>query len=113
MSAPMKSSDPAYWMLERGRNDPSQRSVATAPHRDGCYICEDPEFSLMGLPLCYACPYCKGHVAADDTKCDDCGKDASEAPCPVCHDEPMDCSGPGMPSPAMAMPCEGCGVKRW
>jgi hypothetical protein len=45
-------------------------------HRDGCYICEDPEFAQMGLPLCRLCPACKtGHVAADDTVCDDCGAD--------------------------------------
>jgi hypothetical protein len=41
----------------------------------GCYICEDIEFALMGLPLCYPCKYCQGHVAADDTICDECGKD--------------------------------------
>ena len=75
MSVSMKKSDPAYWMLEQGLNDPSKRSVQTAPHRDSCYICEDPEFSLMGLPLCYACSACGGHVAADDTVCDDCHHD--------------------------------------
>ena len=42
--------------------------------RAGCYICEDPEFAQMGLPLCYVCKWCQGHVAADDTVCDDCGK---------------------------------------
>lgn len=75
MSRPMRPDDPAYWMLEQGRADPSKRSVQTAPHRDGCYICEDPEFSLMGLPLCFACEKCKGHVPADDTVCSDCGHD--------------------------------------
>lgn len=73
MSAPMRPDDPSYWMLKRGRRDPSKRSVPTA-HRDGCYICEDPEFALMGLPLCRFCPECKtGHVAADSATCDDCG----------------------------------------
>ena len=38
-----------------------------------CYICRDPDFAAYGLPLCRACPACDGHVAADDTRCDDCG----------------------------------------
>lgn len=70
----MKPNDPAYWLLERGLNDPSQRSVSTA-YKKGCYICEDPEFALMGLPLCQACPKCKGHIAADDGNCEACGYD--------------------------------------
>lgn len=74
VSVPLKKSDPCYWMLEEGLADPSKRSK-TDVYRAGCYICEDPEFSLMGLPLCYACPKCKGHVAADDTRCDGCGHD--------------------------------------
>lgn len=45
-------SDPAFWMLLDGR--------ASTPvvHLDGCYICEDPEFAAMGLPLCSPCPQC-------------------------------------------------------
>lgn len=77
MSVPMTPGDPAYWMLERGIADPSWRTTKTV-HRDGCYICEDPEFSLMGLPLCYPCAACGGHVAADDTHCDGCGADQEE-----------------------------------
>lgn len=75
MSKPLEPDDPAYWMLEEGRKDPSKRSVQTAPYRERCYICRDPEFALMGLPLCWACEKCGGHVAADDTRCDDCGHD--------------------------------------
>lgn len=74
MSVPLKSSDPAYWLLERGREHPECRSKPTI-FRRGCYICEDEEFALMGLPLCYPCFYCGGHVAADDVKCDDCGRE--------------------------------------
>jgi hypothetical protein len=74
----MKSNDPAYWMLEQGRKDPSKRSVQTAPYRESCYICNDEEFALIGLPLCYACPKCGGHVPADDTVCSDCGVDCHE-----------------------------------
>lgn len=47
-------------------------------HRRGCYICEDPEFAQMGLPLCRKCPFCGGHIAADDSRCDDCGRDELE-----------------------------------
>jgi hypothetical protein len=78
MSVPMKKNDPAYGMLKKGRKDPSKCSVQTAPKLASCYICADPEFSLMGLPLCYACEKCGGHVAADDTVCDDCGYDHAE-----------------------------------
>lgn len=72
-----------------------------------CYICRDPEFAAMGMPLCTPCPWCVrekmelcpachgtrglpdgplceacrlqgysgtlGHIAADDTVCDECG----------------------------------------
>lgn len=77
MSVPMKPSDPAYFLLERGLKDPTQRSKTTV-YKEGCYICEDPEFSLMGLPLCQPCSKCGGHVAADDSVCDACGHDQSE-----------------------------------
>lgn len=69
MSIPLREDDPAYWLLERGIADPSQRSVTTV-FKSGCYICEDPEFALMGLPLCYPCKECGGHVPADDTVCE-------------------------------------------
>jgi hypothetical protein len=72
MSVPMQPDDPAYWMLKD--------NVTSTPfpglYRDSCYICRDPEFAQMGLPLCYPCPMCRGHIAADDTVCSDCGKDA-------------------------------------
>lgn len=35
-----------------------------------CYICNDPDFAQMGLPLCRACPECGAHVQADDIVCD-------------------------------------------
>jgi len=49
--------------------------VKRAPRRPGCYICIDASFAAMRLPLCRACPECEGHIAADDTVCDDCGHD--------------------------------------
>ena len=60
----MKPGDPAYWMLHDG--------VETTPtvYNDNCYICCDPEFAQMGLPLCYPCFVCGAHVPADDTICD-------------------------------------------
>lgn len=69
MSIPLPKDDPAYWMLERGRKDPSKRSTTTV-YDPNCYICKDPEFSLMGLPLCYPCVVCGAHVPADDVECD-------------------------------------------
>lgn len=58
----------------------SQESMSTPTvYRDGCYICEDPEYSMMGLPLCYKCPECSGHIPADDTLCDDCGYDMMDS----------------------------------
>lgn len=75
MSQPMKPDDPAYWMLQQGLKDPSKRTVSTV-YDPNCYICRDPEFALMGLPLCYACRKCTdGHVAADDTVCTVCRYD--------------------------------------
>jgi hypothetical protein len=70
---PGDKGDPAYWMLLDG--------FTTTPsvHLAGCYICEDPEFAQMGLPLCRKCPECvrqgrgAGHIAADDNVCDSCG----------------------------------------
>ena len=68
--------DPANWMLKDG--------VTTTPtvYRGNCYICRDPEYAQMGLPLCYPCPLCTrehgrawGHVPADDTVCTDCHRD--------------------------------------
>ena len=63
----MKPGDPASWMLFDG--------VETVPvvQRPGCYICEDPGYSRMGLPLCRKCLVCDGHIAADDSRCDNCG----------------------------------------
>ncbi len=73
-SRQMKTNDPAYWMLKDGKT--SKPEV----YREGCYICMDPEFAQMGLPLCKPCPRCQangkdGHIAADDVTCDDCGLD--------------------------------------
>lgn len=82
MSVPMKKDDPAYWMLETGRleewavatgqiseDEATWRSKSTV-YNSRCYICNDPEFSLMGLPLCYPCPECGAHTPADNVVCD-------------------------------------------
>lgn len=78
----MKTSDPAYFLLSGGHT-----STPTV-HRSGCYICEDPEYARMGLPLCKPCPECMrnaknegdmGHIPADEPVCDDCGYDLQEA----------------------------------
>lgn len=70
--------DPAYRLLADGATSTPPEGVFD----DKCYICNDPEFSQMGLPLCQACPACTakpgpgvGHVPADDIICTDCGYD--------------------------------------
>lgn len=75
--------DPAYTFLTD--------DVQSIPkvHRDGCYICQDMEFALMGLPLCNLCCDCNsrntvGHIAADDNQCDDCEHEL----CDRCADLP-------------------------
>ena len=72
MTRPLPPDDPCRFMLYDG--------ITSTPtvYRDGCYICEDPEFAQMGLPLCYPCRFCGGHVAADDTICDECDKEQQE-----------------------------------
>jgi hypothetical protein len=67
----MTMDDPSYWMLQQGRKDPSKRSKPNLEiYRSDCYICTDVEFALMGLPLCYPCPDCGGHIPADDMICE-------------------------------------------
>lgn len=82
MSKPLRVDDPAAWMLIKGMDE--QQKVErgelasedtkwiskTTVYNEKCYICRDPEFALMGLPLCYPCPECGAHVPADDTICD-------------------------------------------
>ena len=67
-----KFNDPAFKLLED--------DIMSVPifNREGCYICEDPEFAQMGLPLCYQCVFCQGHVAADSTVCSDCRREQYE-----------------------------------
>jgi len=76
MSIPMKHDDPAYWLLEEGLSGKRKMKFPSV-FNENCYICRDPEFSLMGLPLCYPCPICGAHVPADDCVCDN-GHDVQE-----------------------------------
>lgn len=70
---PDDAGDPAYCLLT---DDFTSTPVV---HDDNCYICRDPEFAAMGLPLCRKCPECvrkgrgDGHIAADDNHCSACG----------------------------------------
>jgi hypothetical protein len=69
----LKPSDPAYFLLDNVPPTP------ITVYRQNCYICNDSEFSRMGMPTCKRCPKCKnGHIAADDTVCDLCGHDEME-----------------------------------
>lgn len=47
-------------------------------YSETCYICNDPDFRTYGLPLCYPCQKCGGHIAADETTCDACGFDVHD-----------------------------------
>jgi hypothetical protein len=73
-----RPSDPAYFLLADGH------TTKPVVHDPLCYICNDPEFAQMGLPLCRPCPHCReagrgdGHVPADDTVCTECGHDECE-----------------------------------
>lgn len=59
--------DPAYQLMQ----NPNIYSVPNdSIYRDDCYICVDPEFAMMGLPLCKPCPQCGGHCPADDVECE-------------------------------------------
>lgn len=60
----MKDDDPAIWML---RDDFHSTPTSFNPN---CYICTDPEYAQMGLPLCSSCYECGAHVPADDCVCD-------------------------------------------
>ena len=50
-------------------------SISSTPivYDPTCYICRDPDYARMGLPLCYPCPECEGHIAADEGECQSCG----------------------------------------
>ena len=81
---PLPLDDPAYFMLQRGIDEVEGRRpntgwvTQTHPeiYSESCYICRDPEFALMGLPVCKPCPVlidgqpCGAHWAADDAECD-------------------------------------------
>jgi len=67
--------DPAYFLLTDGHTSTPVEGL----YRATCYICRDPEFAQMGLPLCYACHVCGGHVPADDTICEN-GHDQEDRP---------------------------------
>lgn len=89
MSVPLRADDPAAWMLHRGHaenwavatgqlaEEDATWVTKTTVYNDRCYICRDPEFALMGLPLCKPCTYpvdgvdCGAHVPADDVECDE------------------------------------------
>jgi hypothetical protein len=74
-----KPHDLAHQLLLDGKTS------STNVYDANCYICRDPEFSEMGLPLCRECPDCKeherglGHVPADEDECTVCGFNEREA----------------------------------
>ena len=80
MSVPLPPGDPARRLLKYDEFGCRIDQISTTVYRDGCYICEDPEFAQLGLPFCYPCRFCGGHCQADDSVCDDCDKDQTPDP---------------------------------
>lgn len=76
MSRPLPPNDPARQLLRYNKS--GKRVNRSEPnmsiYREDCYICKDPEFAQLGMPLCRPCSVCGGHVATDDCVCDDCGQ---------------------------------------
>jgi hypothetical protein len=93
-------SDPAYDLL----TDDFTSTPEPGVFDEHCYICTDPEFAQMGLPLCRPCPICQltgipGHVPADDSLCTLCGAD--EYAWRAEHDQP---TAEELANPATVMP---------
>lgn len=74
MAAPARTAVERELLLDEHTSKPEV-------YESTCYICRDPEFAQMGLPLCKPCSVCssltekKGHVPADDSVCTVCGHD--------------------------------------
>ena len=51
-------------------NDSHTTKPVKGIYNANCYICRDPDFARMGLPLCKPCLLCGAHVPADDDLCD-------------------------------------------
>lgn len=92
-----RPNDPAFSLLK----DDFQSHPKV--HREGCYICQDMEYARMGLPLCNPCCACTleqkgvaGHIAADDSYCDDCNHELCEwcFALPPQNDEICSCATP-------------------
>jgi len=77
---PLPADDPAQCLLQ----DDFYTIPVEGVYDSNCFICTDPEFALMGLPLCRSCPSCesagrgKGHIPADDCVCTVCEFDEYE-----------------------------------
>lgn len=73
--------DPAYRLIL----DAHTTTPIVGIYRSSCFICRDPEFAQMGLPLCRPCSTCTtdpatpaGHIPADDIACSDCGAEEGD-----------------------------------
>ena len=88
-----------------------------AVYSDTCYICRDPDYARYELPLCRACPFCGGHIAADNNICNECGRDewelwdgeiaAREKGCPHCQSATLTVE----PSNLRWAVCRACGYR--
>jgi hypothetical protein len=94
-------SDPAFWMLLDGH--------ASTPvvYLEGCYICEDPEFAAMGMPLCRPCPECVRERLVVCTTCNGAHTTDGKTPCPTCQGRGY--AGSLGHVPADDVTCDECG----
>lgn len=94
-------SDPAFWMLLDGH-----QSTPVVYH-EGCYICEDPEFAAMGMPLCRPCPECVRERLVICPACQGRRTLDGETPCPTC--QAVGYAGSLGHVPADDVTCDECG----
>lgn len=78
-----QDTDPAAWMLHDGKTSRHAPGVQEIGLERGCYICADPEFAQMGLPLCRPCPECQ-RKQQDCPTCQGTGGLPDHTPCTDC-----------------------------
>lgn len=97
----LRPHDPAFWMLLDGKTS------TPVVYREGCYICEDPEFAAMGLPLCRPCPECVRERLVICPACNGKRTQDGKTPCPTC--QALGYAGSLGHVPADDTTCDECG----
>lgn len=98
--------DPAAWMLHDGKTSKHAPGVQEVGLLHSCYVCADPEFAQMGLPLCRPCPECQRNQQ-DCQACGGTGGLPDHTPCTDC----LSTGKLGLPGhiPADDSVCDCCG----